>query len=157
MSARPFPQWRRPRLVRLIGEARRRQRRRQLTIGGSVLLIAVVAVSVSFGLGARGSDPTAAVGNGTLAQTPATSTGFPPPIADEIHPGYPPLAGPMALADGSLWVNTPDPTSMVCTLCTANPARDTVSRVDPSSERVVASIPLGPRGGGDLTAGFGSI
>jgi len=158
MSAFAFPQWRRPRLVRLIGEARRRQRRRRLTIAGSVALVTVAAVSVSFGLGGRGSDPTAAGGNTALAQAPAAgSTGFPPPIADALHSGYLPLAGPMTFALGSLWVNTPDRASVVCSLCTADPARATVSRVDPSSERVVASIAIGSRGGGDITAGFGSI
>lgn len=157
VSALAFPQWRRPRLVRLIGEARRRQRRRQVTITGSVLLVIAVAASLYVSLAGQGSDPSAAVGNGALGQTPAGSTGFPPPIADALHSGYLPVAGPMTLADGSLWVKTPDRASVVCTFCTADPARATVSRVDPNSERVVASITVGPRGGGDLTAGFGSI
>lgn len=157
VSALAFPERRWPWLARLIGEARRRQRRRQLTIAGFSVAAIAVAASLYVGLAGWGSASSAAGRSTAAAQGPVGSAVFAPPIADTLDSGNLPAAGPMTLADGSLWVNSPDPATVYSPWTNPPVGVETVSRVDPATGRVSARIDLGHPGGGDITSGFGSI
>jgi hypothetical protein len=127
---RPRPGRRPPGRLRVPGRVRRR---RVLAVAAAVALLAALALTGRVGSGVPGGEPSRPAQ--TTTPRPPTTVASPSPVVATIGTGGFPYG--MAFGAGSLWVA----------------GGDHVSRIDPASNQLVATIPVGASGSGP--AGMG--